>query len=84
LPVAIQQVKTMARSTAGAAAAPIGAALVLVSILAIVLAIVLATCADAGAQGADPARVTFASMDGRTKLVGYVFTPTKPAARPQS
>ena len=72
----------MARSTAGAAAAPIGAALVLVSIFGTVLAIVLATCADAVAQGADPARVTFASMDGRTKLVGYVFTPDKAGRAP--
>jgi len=57
----------MARRTAAIAAALIGAVLSLV--------VVLATCANAGAQGADPARVTFASMDGRTKLVGYVFTP---------
>ena len=69
LPEAIHQMNTKARSTAGTAAALIGAV--------VGSAIVLATCADAGAQGADPARVTFASMDGRTKLVGYVFTPGK-------
>ena len=72
---AIHQMNTMARSTAGTAAALIGAILV--------MAIILATCADAGAQGADPARVTFPSMDGRTTLVGYVFTPrqSRPRAR---
>jgi dienelactone hydrolase len=74
LPVPIHQMKTMARSTADAAAALIAAVLVLV--------IVVATCAGAAAQGADPARVTFASMDGRTKLVGYVFTPGKAGRAP--
>ena len=66
--------RTMARSTASAAAAMIGAVLVLAN--------VLATCADAGAQGADPVRVTFPSMDGRTKLVGYVFAPGKAGRAP--
>jgi hypothetical protein len=47
-----------------------------------VLAIVLATCADAVAEDAVPARVSFASMDGRTKLVGYVFTPDKAGRTP--
>jgi carboxymethylenebutenolidase len=70
--------KTMVRSTAGVAAAMNAAVLG----MAIVLAIVLATCADAGAQGADPVRVTFPSMDGRTKLVGYVFTPGKGGRAP--
>jgi carboxymethylenebutenolidase len=74
LPVPIHQMKTMARSTADAAAAMIAAVLGLV--------IVLAACADAAAQSADPARVTFASMDGRTKLVGYVFTPGKAGRAP--
>src|ERR1700692_966939 len=69
LAVTIHRMNTMARSTTHAAAAMIGAVLA--------VAIVLATCTGAGAQGADPARVTFASMDGRTKLVGYVFTPGK-------
>ena len=62
----------------GAAAAMIEAILG----IAIVLAIVLVTCADAGAQDAVPARVTFASMDSRTKLVGYVFTPDKAGRAP--
>src|SRR6202035_3963151 len=70
LPVAIHQMRTMARSTASAAAAMIGAVLV------------LATCTDAGAQGADPVRVTFPSMDGRTKLVGYIFAPAKAGRAP--
>jgi hypothetical protein len=65
---------TMARSTADAAAAMIGAVVGLV--------IVLATFADAAAQDAVPARVTFASMDGRTKLVGYVFTPDQAGRAP--
>ena len=60
--------KTMARSTAGVALIGLG--------------IVLATCADAGAQDAVAARVTFASMDGRTKLVGYVFAPDKTGRAP--
>jgi dienelactone hydrolase len=72
LAAAIHQMNTMARSTAGAAL--IGAVLG--------LAIALAACADAGAQDAVPARVTFASMDGRTKLVGYVFTPDKAGRAP--
>ena len=50
--------------------------------MTIVLTMVLATGADTVAQDAIPARVTFASMDGRTKLVGYVSRPAKPAARP--
>jgi dienelactone hydrolase len=72
LAAAIHQMNTMARSTAGAAL--IGAVLG--------LAIALATCADAAAQDAVPAHVTFASMDGRTKLVGYVYTPDKPGRAP--
>src|SRR3984957_5733167 len=64
----------MGKRTTRAAAAMIGAV--------IVLAIGLATCADAAAQDAVPARVTFASMDGRTKLVGYVFTPGKAGRAP--
>src|SRR6202023_346760 len=78
LSVAIHQMNTMARSTAGAAAAMIGAVLGMV----IVLAIVLATCGDGGAPGADRARVAFPSMDGRTKLVGYVFAPGKAGRAP--
>src|SRR4029077_2398415 len=74
LPGAIHRMNTMARSTAVAAAATLVAALI--------LAIVLAAGADAGAQGADPVRVTFPSMDGRTKLVGYVFTPGKAGRAP--
>src|ERR1700744_5487458 len=81
LPVAIHRMNTMARSTAGVATAKIGAVLAFATVLAIVfatvLAIALAACADAAAQDALPARVTFASMDGRTKLVGYVFAPDK-------
>jgi carboxymethylenebutenolidase len=69
---------TMGRSTAGAAAATFAAILD----FATVFAIVLATCADAAAQDAIPARVTFASMDGRTKLVGYVFTPDQAGRTP--
>jgi dienelactone hydrolase len=76
LPVAIHQMNTMARSTAGVALT--GAILG----FATVLAIVLATCADADAQDAVAARVTFASMDGRTKLVGYVFTPDQAGRAP--
>src|SRR5580704_524447 len=64
----------MGKRTTCAAAAMIGAVLV--------FAVVLATCADAGAQDAAPARVTFASMDGRTKLVGYVFTPDQTGRAP--
>jgi dienelactone hydrolase len=76
LPVAIHQMNTMARRTAGPTL--IGVVLG----FATVLGIVLATCADAGAQDAVPARVTFASMDGRTKLVGYVFTPDQAGRAP--
>ena len=50
--------------------------------MTIVLTMVLATGADTVAQDAIPARVTFASMDGRTKLVGYVFTPGKAGRAP--
>src|ERR1700731_373991 len=64
----------MGKRTTRAAAAMIGAVLV--------FATVLATCADAAAQDAVPARVTFASMDGRTKLVGYVFTPDQTGRAP--
>ena len=72
LAAAIHQMNTMARCRAGAAL--IGAVLG--------FAIVLATCADAGAQDAVPAHVTFASMDGGTKLVGYVYTPDKTGRAP--
>lgn len=74
LPIAIHQMNTMARSAAGAAAARIAAVFV--------LAIVFAPGADAVAQDAVPARVSFPSMDGRTKLVGYVFTPDKAGRAP--
>jgi dienelactone hydrolase len=77
---------TMARSTAVAAAAMSGAGLdfatVFARLFATLLSIVVAMCAGAAAQDAAPARVTFASMDGRTKLVGYVFTPNKAGRAP--
>src|SRR5580693_6396651 len=86
LPGAIHRMNTMARSTAVAAAAMIGAVLdfatAFARLFAILLAIVVAMCAGAAAQDAAPARVTFASMDGRTKLVGYVFTPNKAGRAP--
>src|SRR6202035_1943715 len=82
LHVAFHQMNTMARSTAGAAAATFAAILDFATVFATVLTIVLATCADAAAQDAIPARVTFASMDGRTKLVGYVFAPDKAGRAP--
>jgi dienelactone hydrolase len=68
----------MARRTAGAAATTIAAVRSLVNVLAIALAM----CAEAAAQDAAPARVTFASMDGRTKLVGHVFAPDKVGRAP--
>src|SRR6202035_4207888 len=82
LPVAIHPKNTRARSTAGPAAATFAAILDFATVFATVLTIVLATCADAAAQDAIPARVTFASMDGRTKLVGYVFAPDKAGRAP--
>src|SRR5579862_7853547 len=78
LPGAIHRMNTMARRAA--AAAPVMAGPVLGMMM--VFAIVSATSAGAAAQDAVPARVTFPSMDGRTKLVGYVFTPEKAGRAP--